>query len=183
MIVVRCQHCGVEFSTQRRTRKFCSRPCSNRSAWLVTKTRQCRHCGGDFEVNGVRDANRQHCSRQCAKNHSAKTVRSWQVDNPEMMKVYRQNQMAKNPSYGRDRAEKRRRDILELLGGACRVCGVTNPHWLHVDFIPTSRGIQYRHPRHFAYVSQHVDLFRILCANHHYELTITGKIDGTGITQ
>lgn len=63
------------------------------------------------------------------------------------------------------------------------MCGVDNPFWLHVDYIPTSRGEQYRHPRHFKYVSEHLDDFRILCANHHYELTLTGRIEGTDITQ
>jgi len=77
----------------------------------------------------------------------------------------------------------RRLRILELLGGACVVCGATNPSWLHVDYIPTSRDLKYRHPRHYRYVADHVDDFRILCANHHYELTLTGRIEGTEITQ
>lgn len=127
--------------------------------------------------------NRQHCSKQCAKNHNAKRIRAWQIENPEAQDGYRKNQLAKNPSVNRDRWRQRRGRIIDLLGGKCVVCGVMNPHWLHVDFIPTGRDSQYRHPRHYKYVSEHLDLFRILCANHHYELTLTGRIEGTNITQ
>lgn len=183
MRTIECQHCGVVFQSQRKTRKFCSRTCSNRSAWKVTKTRQCRHCGQDFEVNGVRDANRQHCSRQCAKNHNAKRVRTWQQENPEQMKLYRARQLEKTPTLWRDKWRSERHAVIDLLGGACVVCGVTNPYWIHVDYIATSKGSQYRHPRHYAYVCRHPDEFRLLCANHHYELTLTGSIEGSGITQ
>lgn len=183
MTIVECQHCGVVFEAQRKTRRFCSRACSNRSAWKVTKTRQCRHCGQDFEVNGVRDANRQHCSKECVKNHNAKRVSTWQMEHPEMLVVYRANQLSKDPNYERKRWQNRRGRILELLGGRCVVCGASNPYWLHVDFIPTGRQSQFRHPRHYRYVSEHLDLFRLLCANHHYELTLTGRIEGSDITQ
>jgi hypothetical protein len=52
-----------------------------------------------------------------------------------------------------------------------------------VDFIPITRELRYRHPRHYAFVSKQKELFRVLCANHHYELTLTGRIDGSDITQ
>jgi hypothetical protein len=178
-----CAHCGKQFESQRITRKFCSRTCSNRSAWAVTQTRACRHCGGDFPVNGVRDANRQHCSKECAKNHASKTVSTWQAEHAEMRAVYRANQLTKDPEYERKRWQDRRGRILDLLGGRCIVCGASNPAWLHVDFIPTGRDRVFRHPRHFRYVSEHLELFRVLCANHHYELTLTGRIEGTEITQ
>jgi hypothetical protein len=183
MTTIICQHCGKQFESQRTTRKFCSRACSNRSEWVVTKTRQCRHCGVDFAVNGTKDANRQHCSRACAKNHAAKTVSTWQSENRDRRSIYRANQLTKDPEYERKRWHNRRGRILELLGGCCIVCQVSNPYWLHVDYIPTSRDLKYRHPRHFRYVSEHLEEFRILCANHHYELTLTGRIEGTGITQ
>ena len=32
-------------------------------------------------------------------------------------------------------------------------------------------------------MTKSVEIFRILCANHHYELTLTGKIEGTDIVQ
>lgn len=180
---VKCQHCGIQFETQRSTRKFCSRACSNRAGWVVTKARTCRHCGTEFTVNGIKDANRQHCSKECAKNHNAKRIRDWQKENPHAMAGYNRRREAKNPGVWRDKHRSHRERIIELLGGACVVCGVTNPHWLHVDYIPTCREARYRHPRHYAYVSQHIEDFRLLCANHHYELTLTGAIEGTSITQ
>ena len=183
MPLVTCEHCGVEFQAQRRTRKFCSPACSNRSAWRVTKTRNCRHCGEHFEVTGVGDANRQHCSKECAKNHNAKRVRTWQQEHPEQMRLYYARRAAKNPSGDRDRRREDRERLMDMLGGACVVCGVTNKAWLHIDYVPTTRASRYRHPRHFAYVSRNLHLFRLLCANHHYELTLTGRIEGTNIAQ
>ena len=137
----------------------------------------------DFVITGVGDANRQHCSRECAKNHNAKRVSGWQVEHPETMRKYRETQEAKNPGIWREKNRSERERIIEMLGGACVVCGAENPAWLHVDFIETTRGYRYRHPRHLAYVRIHTDQFRILCANHHYELTLTGQIEGTSITQ
>ena len=183
MRVVECQHCGLKFETQRSTRKFCSQTCSNRSAWKVTKTRLCRYCEKPFEVNGVRDANRQHCSRQCAKNHNAKSIRTWQLENPKAMKRYREARQQKIPGLWKKKWRSERLANIELLGGACAACGVTNPAWLHIDFIPTQKGEKYRHPRHAAFIRRHPELFRLLCANHHYELTLTGQIEGSDITQ
>jgi hypothetical protein len=182
-VLITCAYCAKEVEAQRVTKKFCSTVCAQRHARGWPKTRQCRHCGAEFEVRERADANRQHCSKECAKNHATKTVRSWIAERPEMVKVYRQNQLAKDPDYDRRRWQDRRGRILDLLGARCVVCGATNPHWLHVDFIPTGRGQPYRHPRHFRYVSEHLDLFRVLCANHHYELTLTGRIEGSDITQ
>jgi len=183
MTTITCHHCGIVFESQRRTRKFCSRACSNRATWVVTKTRQCRHCGKDFPVSGVGDVNRQHCSSECAKNHAAKTTKGWMAERPEAMKRYNANRVAKDPTVWTRKHGLARLKILELLGSQCVVCGVTNPLWLHVDFIAGSRGLQYRHPRHLAYVRTHQTEFRVLCANHHYELTLSGRIEGTDITQ
>ncbi len=183
MIQATCQHCSTSFLARRKTRRFCSVSCANRSAWAATKSRDCRHCGSSFVLRDARDANRQHCSRQCAKSHSSKSTKEWMAEHPERLKIYRNNQLEKHPAYNKDRWGERRKRILDLLGGSCVVCGVTNLHWLHVDFIPTSRELQYRHPRHYKFISEHRELFRILCANHHYELTLTGQIQGTQITQ
>ncbi len=99
------------------------------------------------------------------------------------MRVYNANRVAKDPDTWRSKSRSERERIIAMLGGACVVCGVTNPYWLHVDFIPTTRQSKYRHPRHYAWVSKNRELFRVLCANHHYELTLTGRIEGSDITQ
>jgi hypothetical protein len=179
----KCEHCGADFLSLRKTRKFCSRACSNRSAWAETKTRACRHCGTSFPLRGAIDANRQHCSQRCAKTHNAKRIKDWQAEHPDKMREYRTAQVVKNPGLYREQARRNRLESLRLLGGGCVVCGVTNPNWLHIDFIPTTRNAPYRHPRNLSYIRRHLELFRILCANHHYELTLTGQIIGTDITQ
>jgi hypothetical protein len=99
------------------------------------------------------------------------------------MKLYNTKRITKDPAAWRRKSRDERIRCLALLGGKCIVCGVDNPLWLHLDYKTGSRGMRYRHPRHFAYVSQHLDEFQVLCANHHYELTLTGHIEGTDITQ
>jgi endogenous inhibitor of DNA gyrase (YacG/DUF329 family) len=183
VLTIQCAYCGTEVQAQRTTKRFCSTTCAQRQARGWPQKRACRHCGQEFEVRERADANRQHCSKECAKNHNAKRIGGWLTDNPGAMKRYNQARLAKNPGAWRDKHRSERERIIDLLGGACVVCGVTNPHWLHVDFIPTTREMRYRHPRHYAWVSKHLDLFRVLCANHHYELTLTGRIEGTSITQ
>jgi hypothetical protein len=107
----------------------------------------------------------------------------WNKDHPESMKGYNQSRKAKNPSVWAEKHRQERLAIINLLGGKCIVCGVNNPNWLHVDYKPTTRNETYRHPRHYRFISEHAEFFRLLCANHHYELTLTGKIEGTEITQ
>lgn len=99
------------------------------------------------------------------------------------MRQYGQTWAAKNAGYYRNKARRERLAILALLGGACVVCGVANPFWLHVDYIPTTRGMRFRHPRNIGFIQRNMADFRLLCANHHYELTLTGCIEGTPITQ
>ena len=183
MLKITCAYCGQQVEAQRVTKKFCSTVCAQRFARGWPKKRSCRHCGREFEVRERADANRQHCSKECAKSHNAKQIKSWQLDHPDAWKHYNANRVAKNPGVYREQHRSQRERIIALLGGACIVCGVTNIYWLHVDFIPTGRNLRYRHPRHYAWVSKHKELFRVLCANHHYELTLRGRIEGTDITQ
>ncbi len=178
-----CEYCGCEVEAERKTKKFCSSVCAQRKARGWPKQRDCRHCGMGFEVRDRSDANRQHCSRACAKNHNAHRVSTWQAEHPDAWRRYAETRKAKNPHLWREKWQKERLEIIDLLGGGCAVCGVSNPAWLHVDFIPTQRGEKFRHPRHAAFVRRNSSLFRLLCANHHYEITLTGRIEGSDIIQ
>jgi hypothetical protein len=151
--------------------------------WASEKTRLCRRCNSPFLLKSAADANRQLCSQKCAKAQSTKIVKAWLDDHPEAMAQYNRQRVFKNPGYWREKARAERLESLQLLGGKCVVCGVTNPSWLHVDYIPTTRDKAYRHPRGIAYIRRNMADFRILCANHHYELTLTRRIEGTDITQ
>jgi hypothetical protein len=182
---ITCQHCGKVFDSQRRTRRFCSRACANRSVWAADKTRHCRQCGKPFPLRSAADANRRHCSQACAKKSVQKSTLAFYERNPkaDYMGQVNARRAIKNPGMWRDKHRSERAEAISLLGGGCVVCGVTNPNWLHVDYKPTTNGKPYRHPRHLKYIREHVEDFRLLCANHHYELTLTGKIAGTPITQ
>lgn len=123
------------------------------------------------------------CSVECRGVNNATRHKRFKEKNPDAMSGYNKNRIQKDPDYWRKKVEKERVRVLEALGGKCVVCGVTNKNWLHVDYIPTMAGTGMRHPRHPKWVIEHKDDFRILCANHHYELTITGKIEGSDIVQ
>ena len=183
MKTIICQNCGKSFQSQRKTRKFCSVSCANRSIWASSKTRECSLCGKSFPITSAKDANRKYCSQKCSKKANTKRVSSWMLEHPDAMKKYNQARVAKNPGAGKDKSRKDRKEIIKLLGEKCIVCGVSNQNWLHVDYIETTRNKPYRHPRHLKYIREHLSGFRLLCANHHYELTLTGKIEGTDITQ
>lgn len=183
MVMITCQHCGKVFEAQRITRKFCSQSCANRSTWSAERFRACLRCGKQFPLNSSADANRQHCSKACAKARNAKKIKEWNQEHPDSAVEYRKNRIIKNPGMWKEKYRQERLQIISLLGGACIVCGAVNPNWLHVDFIPTTRDTPYRHPRHLKYIRENADKFRLLCANHHYELTLTGHIEGTEIYQ
>lgn len=178
-----CEKCNVEFEAQRRTRRFCSDSCRRNALWKTIKERICPVCGNAFLVKSRLDANRKYCSQKCSKKAYAKRVLSWKKDHPDKSEEYRDNAVSKNPSIWREKHLRERLEALSLLGGKCVVCGADNQNWLHIDFIPTTRGKSYRHPRHIGFIRDNLSLFRILCANHHYELTLTGSIEGTDITQ
>jgi hypothetical protein len=181
--IIRCEYCGKETEAQRKTKRFCSDSCAQRQWRDFPKERPCRHCGKKFPIITRSDANRQHCSKACAKAHNAKRIGEWHVEHPGAMQQYNENRIQKHPDTWRNKTRGERLEIITLLGGKCIVCGITNVNWLHVDYIPTTRNTPYRHPRHLKYVREHLKEFRLLCANHHYELTLTGRIEGTEITQ
>ncbi len=183
MITLECEQCKLPMQAERPTKRFCSPECyrAMRNGW--PKTRECRRCGTAFLVMHRADANRWYCNKLCSKAAQQKYVKEWRKDHPEELRAYSRKWREENPAYHSSLNATKRKVALDALGGACVVCGVTNPPWLHIDYIPTCRGLQYRHPRGTRYVLDHLDDFRILCANHHYELTLTGQIEGTDITQ
>lgn len=183
MTTIQCLHCGAPTAARRKTRKYCSNRCATRHKGGWSYARLCRQCGQEFRVETRGDANRQYCSNACAKKANAKTIQGWKAANPQAMAVYNQARKARDPECWKRKQNGERLAILTLLGGRCLVCGADNPNWLHADYIPTTRGTPYRHPRHLAFVREHLDQFRLLCANHHYELTLTGRIEGTEIEQ
>lgn len=180
---ITCEGCGELTPALRSTKRFCSNRCYRRVTLGYPKSRDCGQCGSTFQVLTRGDANRRYCSKPCAKTAGSKLVRGWQESNPEAMRGYAAAWVARNEGYYREKARAERLAILELLGGSCVVCGVVNPYWLHVDYIPTTRNLRHRHPRNIGFIRRNVADFRLLCANHHYELTLTGRIHGTEITQ
>ena len=183
MPIITCLHCGKEVEAKRVTKKYCSELCASRARSDFPKERTCVECGKIFKVETRGDAARRTCSQSCAKRRNSKRSKKWMDDHPGAMKKYNRNRTDKNPSAWNESNANIRVEILNLLGGKCIVCDVTNRFWLHIDYVPTTRGKPHRHPRHLKYIREHVGDFRLLCANHHYELTLTGKIEGTDITQ
>lgn len=181
-----CEHCGTTYEGKRSWGKFCSAKCGddhrNGLRFPKTTSRICKTCGEEFMLE-TGDNNRRYCSKECSKKGQSKRVRIFNEKNPDAMKGYNKNRLAKNPDAWRDKNRRERAEALKLLGGKCIVCGVDNPHWLHLDYIPTSIGMRYRHSRSLKFIRENLSDFRILCANHHYELTLTGKIEGTDIIQ
>lgn len=147
----------------------------------VKKEKPCDICGSLFLGN----SNYRYCSQSCRKVAQKNQQISFAKKNPDAMKGYNKKRIEKNSSAWRDKWDKERKEIILILGGKCCVqtCNVTNRYHLHIDYIPTMKGTGFRHPRHRRWVIDHIDSFRLLCANHHYELTLTGKIEGTKITQ
>lgn len=180
---IMCVYCGNPTVATRSTKRFCSSICAQRYARGYPKTRLCRLCGAEFKVITRGDCNRQYCSEACSKRANTKRLADWWNKHPGAMKRYNTTRVQKSPSVWREKCRAERLETIRLLGGHCIVCAVSNPNWLHVDYIPTTRNKPYRHPRHLAHIRKHLQEFRLLCANHHYELTLTGRIEGTAITQ
>jgi hypothetical protein len=172
-----CGLCGVPLLGKRPDAAFCSDRCYDRRKRNPATQRACAFCGTAFPLRDLSDSNRRYCSRQCAKNASAKKVAQWKLDHPGYMEPYNARRLAKNPGAWVEKSRANRAEALRLLGGKCVVCGVSNPAWLHIDFVPGSKGLRYRHSRGIAFVRRNLSFFRILCANHHYELTLTGRIE------
>lgn len=123
------------------------------------------------------------CSETCRKTKNKAAQEKFKLRNPDKNKEYYKNRVKKNPNVWKEKNAKERLIIINALGGKCIVCGHNNKLHLHADYIPTMIGTGYRHPTHKRWVLDHIEDFRLLCANHHYELTITGKIEGTNIKQ
>lgn len=181
MIKKRCLYCN-EPMTGRKDKKYCSYHCARKYNRHIPHERECPVCKTIFPiVKG--GANRKYCSHKCSRKASKKQEKSWIENHPEARPGYNKTRLAKNPGMWVEKSRAERLAILRLLGGQCVVCSVDNANWLHVDYIPTTVGKPYRHPRHLKYIREHLSDFRLLCANHHYELTLTGQIEGSDIKQ
>lgn len=125
------------------------------------------------------------CSIDCRRKKDRVHQIKFHYRNPDVMKKYNKNRLEKNPNFWIDKGRKEREEIIEKLGSKCCVhyCTVVNPIHLHIDYVPTMIGTGYRHPRHKKWVLDNLKDFRLLCANHHYELSITGSIENTDIKQ
>lgn len=170
----------------RSDKRYCNPRCAQRrknGRQQMPFSRKCRVCDAAVVIAKPGDANRRYCSQRCAKKAYAKGIGIWRELNKGKAKDYQAQRIKKNADAWKEQARSERRRILQALGGACIVCGVSNPSWLHVDYVPTTRNEQYRHSRTLKFTMENLRLFRILCANHHYELTLTGKIEGTPIVQ
>lgn len=177
-----CLYCGTAM-VGRADKRFCSKLCAARKRLGLERERACRHCGTKFLIVHRGDANRWHCSKQCVKNHHSKSISTWHAEHPGVIQKYNRQRLLKNPGTWREKYRSGRSTIIAALGGTCIVCHVTNTNWLQVDYKPTGKDLAFRHPRHPRFVLAHLEDFRLLCANHHYELTLTGRIEGTDITQ
>jgi predicted nucleic acid-binding Zn ribbon protein len=180
-----CLYCGKEIEGQRRTLKYCSTRCAQRYLHGSAKERTCKVCGKVFKIEKYGDNNRRYCSQKCSKKSYAKQAGTWRIEHSDELKLYMHERNKREVESGKVKTRRQgdRLESIRLLGGKCIVCGATNPNWLHIDFIPTTRNLPFRHPRHLRYIREHLSEFRLLCANHHYELTLTGRIEGTDITQ
>lgn len=125
------------------------------------------------------------CSAECRKKHYKTLQTDFKLRHPDKQTEYNKNRKEKDPDVWRKKNRSERLEIIKALGGKCCVpeCTASNPFHFHFDYIPTMQGTGLRHPRHKAWVIENLKDFRLICANHHYELTITGKIQGTEITQ
>ncbi len=149
---------------------------------IKDRNRNCIICSNPYIAVAPRQ---KTCSLPCRKIYYQKLQDDWHATHPRSSKKYGENRIGRRPNYWKEKYREERLAIIKALGGKCICpkCKVKNPLWLHVDYIPTMAGTGHRHPRHKAWVLAHLGDFRLLCANHHYELTLTGKIDGTDITQ
>lgn len=154
-------------------------PTKHKRTANVLRPKICEVCGDEYMGTAVQKT----CSDTCRKVKYSGYSKEWAEKHPGKMKTYNNNRCKKDPEVWRKKQDQERLEIIDALGNQCVACGVTNPNWLHVDYIPTMIGTGVRHPRHKRYVLEHLSDFRLLCANHHYELTLTGKIEGTNITQ
>jgi hypothetical protein len=147
----------------------------------IRSKKLCEECESVFLGTVVQKV----CSDECRATKAKKAQQHFKKKNPGKHREYNKNRLLKNPDAWKIAKQRERDSIIAALGGKCIVpgCGVTNPFWLHADYIPTMMGTGYRHPRHAGWVLRNLDKFRLLCANHHYELTLTGVIEGSNITQ
>lgn len=175
-----CEFCPKEI-TGRSDKRFCSVACTQssarrRHAGEPQRNRACLICKKAFDIEG----NKKYCSRKCSRRAAQKQTAAWRTANPGHMRVYNRN---RPPGYDVTKRAAYRLKAIEALGGRCVVCGIEDPLWLEIDFIETTRGKPHRHPRHANFVLQNLARFRLLCCNHHRELSTTGMIRGTDIRQ
>lgn len=121
-----CVYCGNSFELVTPWQKYCSSECHRKNAWKIQKQsrperiRYCRTCGTRFPVETRADANRQHCSQNCAAQTARESRRQFYLRHPERNAQYRAATKRKTIAQGNYfRLLKRFPDIPKH----CQFCG------------------------------------------------------------
>ena len=73
--------------------------------------------------------------------------------------------------YWKTWRRKKTEEIIQKLGGRCKVCKESNIRYLQFHYKKGGK-----HPRYKAWILKHIKDFKLLCANHHNELTVYKEI-------
>ncbi|MEU9576236.1 RusA family crossover junction endodeoxyribonuclease [Streptomyces chilikensis] len=119
-----CEQCGKPFSTYRSqpTRRFCTRACGY--AWrLAQNSRECPHCGKEFQAVMKKGRRAEHCSKACSDQARRVVIAcpqcSKDVEVPQSI-ARRSGNTYCSPACRDDFAAKRR---TKRAQGTCETCG------------------------------------------------------------
>ena len=62
-MILSCQHCKLDFNAEKRSMKYCSKPCYHEAERIKNPGNNCRNCG--IEITGKRRTIRTYCSAEC----------------------------------------------------------------------------------------------------------------------
>ena len=154
-------------------------------------TKTCKTCQilkpvSDFTVTDkVRGYYYPHCKLCQAAKKKAKRQSDPATYNAYQRSYYEKNKEKLLPRARKANAKAYRNmkaEILSLLGGKCAVCGITQ--FLQVDHVqgnggehrgrtPNNHTTSLRDIRNAARADEAEGKYQLLCANHHYEKTLT----------
>jgi hypothetical protein len=90
-----CATCDGPMTKYVRRQKYCSTKCANRRRTIGPKDRVCRNCSTAFISAGGGEANKQHCSVECAQASARKSRLDFKRRRPEREPIYRERQRQK----------------------------------------------------------------------------------------
>lgn len=183
ILIKKCEVCNKQFKTNRVSARFCSTSCFGRNKKITYIYKKCLYCNKEIKIKKG-DHENKYCSKDCFHKYIWKYTGNCYICNKKIKKgkyciqCVETRQVHKKIYYKKDWLKERKRqwnkklEIIKILGGKCRQCGIDDIRVLDINHLIPENKTKYKKgghttPRRLKDWLKNIKDLELLCANCH----------------